>query len=155
VREIDPSVPVQVAPVSARLAPELAPARFRTGLLTALGVVALLLAGCGIFGVVSYSVARRTREMGIRLALGAGAASVRMLVLRRALAPVVLGMFAGATAALLSSRLIASLTFGVPPADPVSFMGSVAVLLAVAVLAALWPARRATRINPITALRSE
>jgi putative ABC transport system permease protein len=155
VREVDPAVPVAVALVEERISAQLAPARFRTRLLAAFGLVSLLLSACGIFGVVSYSVARRRREMGIRLALGASALAVRRLVLRRALMPVLAGLFIGANAALLASRLIAGLTFGVRTADPISFVGAVGTLLCAALLAAAWPAYRAARVNPITALRTD
>jgi ABC-type antimicrobial peptide transport system permease subunit len=93
--------------------------------------------------------------MGIRVALGARASDVRRLVLRRALTPVAAGVFVGGTAALLASRLVSSLTFEVRNTDPVSFAAAIGLLLAVALVGAWLPARRATRVSPLEALRSE
>jgi hypothetical protein len=155
VRQIDAGVPVRVDRLEDRLATQLAGPRFRTGLLSGFAGVAAALAAFGIFGVVSYSVARRTREMGIRVALGARASDVRRLVLRRALTPVAAGVFVGGTAALLASRLVSSLTFEVRNTDPVSFAAAIGLLLAVALVGAWLPARRATRVSPLEALRSE
>jgi len=155
IREIDPAVAIRPQPLAARVGAQLAAPRFRTGLLAGFAGVAVALAAFGIFGVVSYSVARRTRELGIRLALGAAGSDVRRLVLRRALTPVVIGLFVGSTAALLGSRLLAGLTFGVTNTDPVTFATSLALLVAVAFLGAWIPAQRATRVNPLAALRAE
>jgi putative ABC transport system permease protein len=155
VRSIDPSVPVRVMPVGERIGAQLAAARFRTRLLAGFAAVAVALAAFGIFGVVSYSVAMRRKEMGIRLALGASAMDLRRLVLRRALVPVAIGLFAGLNAAILASRLVAGLLFGVERTDPLTYGVAVGLLLAVAVLAALVPAHRATRVNPLTTLRAE
>jgi len=153
VRAVDAGVPVRVERIEDRLATQLAAPRFRTRLLTGFAIVAVLLAACGIFGVVSYSVARRTRELGIRMALGARAGNVRAAVLRRALVPVLIGLFVGANLALLGSRFLAGLTFGVNNADPVAFIGALVVLLAVACAGAWLPAQRATRVSPLEALR--
>jgi len=119
------------------------------------GLTALLLASLGIYGVVSYSVAQRTNEMGIRLALGASSSGIRTLVLRQSLPPVVLGLGAGVIASLALGRALSSLLFGIGVSDPVTVAGAIALLSAVAIIAAYIPARRATRVDPITALRYE
>ena len=155
VREVDPAVAIRPQPLETRVGAQLAAPRFRTQLLSAFAAIAVALAAFGIFGVVSYSVARRTRELGIRLALGAAARDVRRLVLRRALTPVVIGLFVGSTVALLGSRLMSGLTFGVTNTDPLTFGAALSVLLAVAVLGAWLPAQRATRVDPLNALRAE
>jgi ABC-type antimicrobial peptide transport system permease subunit len=119
------------------------------------GLTALLLASLGIYGVVSYSVAQRTNEMGIRLALGASSSGIRTLVLRQSLPPVVLGLGAGVIASLALGRVLSSLLFGIGVSDPVTIAGAIALLSAVATIAAYIPARRATRVDPITALHYE
>jgi predicted permease len=153
VKKIDPGVPVKFESIGTRLDTQLAGARFRTRLLTAFAVTAVALAAFGIFGVVTYSVAARKREMGIRLALGARAADVRRLVLRRALTPVLIGLFVGINAALFTTRLLSGLLFGVSGNDPLTFAASGALLLMTAIAAAWWPAHRATRVDPLTTLR--
>lgn len=155
VREIDPSVPVQAEPIAARLAGQLEAARFRTRLFSGFAAVAVALAVFGIFGVVSYSVAVRTREMGIRLALGARAGQLRALVLRRALVPVVIGLFVGLTVAMFASRLLASLLFEIDRIDPLTYAAAGGTVLAAAVVAAWWPAQRATRVDPLHTLRAQ
>jgi putative ABC transport system permease protein len=155
VKEIDPAVPVQATPLSARLDTQLGGARFRTGLFAGFAVTALALAAFGIFGVVSYTVAARTREMGIRLALGAGAKQVRRLVLRRAMAPVLVGLAVGITVASFASRLLADMLFGVQRSDPFAYAGAALLLLAVAAAGAWWPAHRATRVDPLSTLRAQ
>lgn len=153
VRQIDPGVPVRLERMEDRLGLQLAAARFRTRLLVGFAAIATLLAMGGIFGVVSYGVARRTREIGIRLALGAQRSAVRRLVLRRALVPVLIGAAAGVVGALLGGRLLTTLIFEVSATDPLTFASSVGILLASAVLGAFLPAARATKVDPLTALR--
>ena len=119
------------------------------------GLLALVLASVGLYGVMAHAVARRTREIGIRMALGAQAGSVLWLVLRDALLMVGVGSAAGIPAALGLSRFAGSILYGITPADPASFALATAVLLGVAALASLLPAQRATRIDPIAALRYE
>lgn len=155
VQEIDPSVPVQVTSIADRVETQLAAARFRTRLFAGFAITAVALAAFGIFGVVSYSVAARAKEMGIRLALGARAAQVRHLVLRRALAPVVIGLIVGITVALFASRLVESLLFGVQRSDPLTYVTAGVLLLFAAVAAAWWPADRATRVDPLSTLRAQ
>ena len=155
VSAIDPTVPVVLTPVAEPLDRLLGPARFRTRLFAGFAATAVALAGFGIFGVVTYSVAARRREMGIRMALGARGAHVRALVLRRALTPVAAGLLAGLTIALFASRLLSGLLFGIDRSDPVPYVLAVLLLLASAVAAALWPAYRATRVDPLTTLRAQ
>ncbi len=119
------------------------------------GLLALTLAAIGIYGVMSNSVARRTREIGVRLALGAQAADVRRLVVGQGMAMVLVGVVTGLAAALAIMRMTESLLFGVSAADPLTYTAVAALLVGVAALAAYIPARRATRIDPVVALRSE
>ena len=124
-------------------------------LLAAFGGLALLLAAVGIYGVLSFSIASRTREIGIRLALGAGARSVFKVVLRDGLVLVGVGVTLGVLGALAVGRLLASFLYGVSPADVATFVAVTVILGAVAFLACVIPARRAMRMDPIAALRYE
>jgi putative ABC transport system permease protein len=116
---------------------------------------ALLLASLGIYGVVSYTVAQRTNEIGIRVALGAHTAAVYRMVLRQGLTPVVLGLVAGVAGALALGRLLTSLLFEVSPADPLTIGAVIAALASVAAFACTVPALRAARVDPMSALRYE
>lgn len=127
--------------------------RFRALLLGSFAALALVLATIGIYGVVSFSVAQRTREMAIRMALGAHASGVVRLVLRDGLAPVIVGTVLGLLFALALSRILAALLFGVTATDTIVFVGVPAALLAAAAAATLLPARRATRTHPMSVLR--
>jgi predicted permease len=155
VRAVDRSIPAVVEPIAERLETQTAAARFRTRLFGGFALTALALAAFGIFGVVTYMVAARSKEMGIRLALGARPAHVRHLVLRRALTPVVIGLAVGITVALFASRILSSLLFEVDRSDPWTFAGASATLLAAAIAAAWWPAHRSTRVDPLVTLRSQ
>jgi putative ABC transport system permease protein len=155
VRETDPSVPSAFTMLRDRVDLLVAPARFRTRLLTAFAVVALALSAVGLFAVVSYAVARRTREIGIRMALGANANQVQRLVVWRGMIPVLAGTFVGGWAAVLLARYVSGLIFEITPHDPVAFGMGILVLPTVALFATWLPAHRATRIDPTTALRAE
>ena len=138
-----------------RLRGSLAQDRFNTLLLSALGAIGLLLAWVGIYGVISYFVAQRTPEFGVRMALGATTRDIVRLTVRQSLTPVVLGLLAGILAAAAASRVLGSALHGVGPRDPGTFAAVVAVLAAAAALASYLPARRAARVDPMTALRNE
>lgn len=129
--------------------------RVVAGLAIAFGALALLLACIGLYGVLTYAVAQRTSEMGVRMALGATASDVLRLVLGDGLRVTVAGITVGAIGAFAAGRLIRSLLFGVTPSDPVTFAAVLTALLVVASLASLLPARRAARVDPMTALRAE
>ncbi len=129
--------------------------RFEMLLLGGFGAVALLLAAIGIYGVLNYSVSRRTREIGIRISLGASRAEVLRMVVGQGMAQALTGTAAGVAGALLLSQLLAKMLYGVRPTDPVTFGGAAIVLGLAALLAICVPARKATRIEPMTALRHE
>jgi putative ABC transport system permease protein len=126
--------------------------------MTLLGIfsgVALLLAALGIYGVLAYSVAQRTREIGVRMALGARYSTVASMVVREALGVVGVGLALGIGGALALTRVMTSLLYDISPTDPATFVGVTLALGAVAVLASYLPARRAARVDPIVALRSD
>ncbi|HUQ14512.1 MAG TPA: FtsX-like permease family protein [Gemmatimonadales bacterium] len=129
--------------------------RFSLLLLGGFAALALALTAIGLYGTTAYSVVRRTRELGIRLALGADSREVLWGVLRHALVVVGVGIAAGLAGAVALSRLISSLLFEVNATDPGVFMGIAAMLLMVGAAAGFFPARRATRVDPMVALRSE
>ncbi len=156
VARIDRDLPLfDVKTMDERLARSLATSRFNTLLLTLLGVIGLALAASGIYGVIAYFVSQRTQEIGVRMALGATAASVVRLVLGQALRPVAAGAVLGIAAALGASRLLSSQLFGVSPTDPLTIAAVLATLIGVAMLASIVPARRAAAIDPTRALQSE
>jgi predicted permease len=156
VREVDRDLPVtDVEWMSAVVDTSLAQTRLRTWLLGLFGAIALTLAAVGIFGVISYSVSCRTREFGIRMALGATRREISQLVLKEALRLALAGVAAGTVAALGLAQLISSLLYGVRPRDPVTLIVLPLLLTGVALLAAYLPARRATKVDPMAALRHE
>jgi putative ABC transport system permease protein len=156
VHDVDPEQAVsRLRPVSELVSDSVARYRFSMLLLTVFGVLALCIATVGVYGVLAYTVSQRTRELGIRLALGARTAAVRYLVLRRGLAMAALGIGVGLAGALALTRLLVSQLFGVSPTDPAVLAGVVATLAAVSLVACLIPAMRATRVDPAIALRSE
>jgi predicted permease len=156
VKAIDPTIPVQRAgTMLQRLDESLSARRFVVHLLIFFAGVALLMAALGLYGVISYSVLQRTREIGVRMALGAGRRSVVGLVLRQGTAMALVGIVAGGAASAGLNRLLASQLFDVSPFDPVTFAGMVAVLMLTAFAASFIPAYAASRIDPLTALRYE
>jgi predicted permease len=156
VAELDPELPVaRVRTLEAIVARSVSEPRFYTVLLAAFAAMAVGLAALGIFGVMSYAVVQRSREIGIRVALGAHPGDVRRMVLGHALGLALAGVAIGLAGAAALSRVIRSLLFQVSPTDPATLAGVAAVLLAVALLASDLPARRATRVDPLDALRAE
>jgi putative ABC transport system permease protein len=154
--QIDPGVPVtKMETLPEALHTSIAEPRLRTVLLAIFGAVALLLAMIGIYGVISYSVSRRTREIGVRMALGASRASLSRLVLRESARLAMLGLAAGIPAALVSAHFLSAMLFAVTPTDPITFIGVALLLTLVALAAGFFPARRAMRIDPVAALRRE
>jgi putative ABC transport system permease protein len=153
---VAPDLPVsELSTMETRLAEQTAQRRFAMTLLTAFAALSLLLAALGIYGVLSYFVAQQTPEIGVRLALGAQTSDVLRLVLQRGMTPVLTGVGLGLLAALALTRLMEQLLFGVRATDPLTFAVIVALLIFVALLACWIPARRATKIDPLIALRSE
>ena len=153
---VDSEVPVpEVRTLEQVMARSVADRRFQMMLVALFALAALALAAFGTYGVVSYAVARRRAEMGIRMALGAAQSNVLGMVFRQGMMPVVAGLAAGGAAALVIGRYLASLLFEVSPRDPVAYAAAGTVLLAVSALACFIPARRATKVNPIEALRVE
>ena len=154
-RLLDSNVLMRIETAVDVRARSLADRRFTMTVLAGFALLALALAAIGIYGVLSYSVARRTREIGVRMALGAAKGSVVRMVLGDSLAPVVAGAAAGVVAALALTRLMRALLYGVSATDPMTFAAGVAVLLGVGVLASVIPAARAARVDPMEALRDE
>jgi len=153
-QRVDPAVPVVSAvSLAEQMAPLTAQDRATARLAAVFGLVALALAAIGLYGVLSYAVARRTAEIAIRLALGAQATRVLATVLAEALALVGAGLAAGAGLSAAGSRLIDSRLYGVTPQDPLSVAAAAGVLLLAAATAAYLPARRASKVDPMTALR--
>jgi len=156
IHEIDSSLPVaEVRTMDEVLSSAQARPRFLTLLLTMFSGVALVLAAVGIYGVISYSVAQRTNEFGIRMAMGAGPRDVLRMVLGQGLLLGVIGVALGAAGALALTRLIRGLLFGISSFDPLTFVVMAALLTAVTLVACWVPARRATRVDPMVALRYE
>jgi predicted permease len=156
VHAVDPSMPVYTMMTMADAVNEsIAQPRFYMMLLTAFAGLALLLAALGIYGVISYAVTQRTRELGIRIALGATQERVVRLVLGQGIALTVAGVAVGLVGALWLVRLLAALVYGVGTTDAATFAGVAAVLLVVAGVASYLPARRAARVDPVIAMRAD
>jgi putative ABC transport system permease protein len=156
VRAVDPDLPVfGERTMDDVVGASLARRRFALQVVGGFGVLALLLAGVGVYGVVAYSVSRRTREIGIRLALGASSGAILRWVFGHGMRLTLLGTAAGLVGAFLLTRLLRGLLFGVETTDPVTYAGLAILLAAVALLACYIPARRATKVDPMVALRHE
>jgi putative ABC transport system permease protein len=156
VSRIDPLAPVSAAKtLEAQLAAFLLPRRFQTALLAAFSAIALLLAAVGIYGLIQYSVVTRTKEIGVRMALGAQCASIFRMILGEGLKLAVIGLALGIAAAIPIGRAASSLLFGISGSDPLSLAAGVSLLLCVSVLASCLPARRAMNIEPLAALRDQ
>jgi putative ABC transport system permease protein len=156
VRGLDSDQPVTEAATMTQIVSEaLGGPRFAARVFGAFAVVALLLAALGLYGLLAYAVSRRTREIGVRMAVGASPGNVRRLVLREGLGLTVAGIVLGLFAAAAGARLLGTLLYEVRPSDPVTFAAVPILLLGVAGLACLLPARRATRVDPIVALRTD
>jgi len=156
IRQIDPELPVPEFRTMDNIVSEsVAQRRFQMNLVLLFAAAAMLLASLGIYGVVSYSVAQRTNEMGIRMALGAQPGNIRRMVLGQSLLPVFAGLLAGVMASVALGRIMSSLLFGVRAWDPATISGVAAMLLGVAAAATYLPVRRATHVDPALALRYE
>jgi len=156
IRQVDRDQPVaSIQPMAARVSASVSQPRVQMNVLGAFAALAILLAAIGIYGVMSYSVTQRTREIGIRMALGAGRRDVLGLVLRQGLTMIAVGVAVGLAGAMLMTRVMRTLLFGVSTTDPMVFVAIVVLLSATACLASYLPARRATGVDPLVALRDE
>jgi putative ABC transport system permease protein len=156
VHSIDKNLPVtDVESFPDALGASVTQERFRTSLLSSFSGIALILAAVGIFGVISYSASQRTHEIGIRMALGAQQREVMRLILGQGTKLALIGLGAGTVAALLLTRWMASLLYGVSATDPLTYGAVAIVLFGVAVAASYIPARRAMRVDPLVALRHQ
>jgi predicted permease len=154
-REINPGQPAtEFRPVQQLVDHATSPRRFFVLLVGIFAGLGLLLASLGIYGVIAYSVTQRTQEIGIRMALGASRGRVQRGVLGKTLGLVLVGMVVGTLGSLVATRMITSLLFGTEPTDPLTYVGMIVLLMAVALVAGYLPARRASRINPMIALRT-
>ncbi len=156
VLEIDPDLPItRVQTMDAALSDSIATARLMTALLVAFAAVALVMAAAGLYGVISYTVAQRTQEIGVRVALGAEPRSVIRLIAIDGLRLTAIGMAIGTIAALAAGRALRSVLFAVSPADPATYAAVLAIFAVTACAALVVPARRALAVDPLTALRAE
>jgi ABC-type antimicrobial peptide transport system permease subunit len=146
---------IDVRPLSEQVRATMVQERMLATLASGFGVLALVLASVGLYGLLAYTVARRTREIGIRMALGARRQTVVRLVLERAARLVLVGIVLGVPAAWMGSRGVESMLFGMKPTDPTALAGAALLLAAVAQLAAYIPAWRAASVDPLTALRHD
>jgi ABC-type antimicrobial peptide transport system permease subunit len=156
VARVDPAVGVDsIEPADRLLAASVARQRFYAALLTVFAGVAALLAAVGIYGVLAYSVVTRTQEIGVRMALGATRSEVLGLILRKGVVLTGIGVALGVIGAAAAARYLQSMLFGIAPLDPLTFVAVVIGFSAVAAAASYLPARQATRVEPVVALRSE
>lgn len=150
-----PEAPIEVRTLAAQVDAAMVQERMMAALAGGFGALALILACIGLYGLLNYSVARRTKEIGIRMALGAQRSSVIGMELKSAVRLVVIGIVLGLPAASLASRWVRSMLFGLTPTDPATIAGASVSLTAAALVAAYLPARRASRVDPMTSLRHE
>ena len=156
IQQLDPQLPIaDVATMDQRMSAAMSQQRFRTSLVALFALKALLLACLGIYGVISYSVAQRTHEIGIRMALGAQKQNVLYMIVKQGVVLTAIGVAVGIAAAYFLTRLMSSLLFGVAPTDLATFVFSAGLLVATALLGTYLPARRATKVDPLVALRYE
>jgi predicted permease len=155
-RQVDAALPLyEVVTQSQQIVNSLRRERFFARLATLLGSVTLLLATIGLYGLLAYSVTRRTPEIGVRMALGAGRGTVRWMVLRQSLALVVVGLALGVPGAIAGSRVVESMLFGLSPTNPAALAGAAGLMLVISLAASFVPAQRAARVDPIVALRAD
>ena len=154
-QDLNPEIPAKFQTFSQIYSDSLGSRRFNVILVGFFGIAALLLATAGVFGVMAYSVSRRTREIGVRVALGAASSDVLTMILGQGLRTILIGVVIGIAGALALTRAVASLLFGVTATDPITFVGVTLLLVAAGLLACYIPARRATRVDPLVALRYE
>jgi putative ABC transport system permease protein len=153
--DLNPELPARFRTLSQVYSASLGSRRFNVILIGFFGITALLLATAGVFGVMAYSVSRRTREIGVRVALGAGAGDALRMILGQGLRTIFIGVAIGMIGSLALTRTIESLLFGVTATDPLTFGSVTLLLVGTALLACYIPARRATKVDPVVALRSE
>ena len=153
--ELDPEIPARFRTFQQVYSASLGSRRFNLILIGFFGITALLLATAGVFGVMAYSVSRRTREIGVRVALGAASSDVLKMILTQGLRTVLIGVVIGIAGSLALTRTVESLLFGVTPTDPLAYSAVVLLLIGTALVACYIPARRATRVDPMVALRYE
>jgi putative ABC transport system permease protein len=154
-QELNPEIPAKFRTFDQVYAASLGSRRFNLILIGFFGMVALLLATAGVFGVIAYSVTRRTREIGVRVALGAHPRDILTMILGQGVRTILIGVAIGLAGSLVLTRTVKSLLFGVTATDPLTFAAVVLLLVAAALLACYIPARRATRVDPMVALRYE
>ena len=154
--QIDPNQPlVRVRTMEDNMATTVAQPRFRAWLIAIFAALALVLAAVGVYGVMSYTVTQRTSEIGVRVTLGANPQAIFRIIVGEALRLALVGVGVGLTAALALTRLLRSFLFGISPYDPVTFLRGAILLTLVALAASYFPARRATQVDPLVALRYE
>lgn len=154
-QEMNPDIPANFRTFQQVYSASLGSRRFNLVLIASFAIVALLLATAGVFGVMAYSVSRRTREIGVRVALGASSGDVLAMILSQGMRTILIGLLIGVAGSLALTRTMASLLFGVTATDPLTFVTVTALLIGVALLACYIPARRATKVDPMVALRYE
>jgi ABC-type antimicrobial peptide transport system permease subunit len=155
-RQVDPNTPTaKFQTLDDIVDQSVSPRRFITLLLTSFSFVALILASLGIYAVIAYSVSQRTHEIGVRLALGASARNVLLLIIRQGILPVLIGLAVGIAGTVALGHVLSNQLYGVSPTDPFTYLCVISVLLLVAFAACCFPARRATKVDPMVALRNE